>query len=181
MRVLLTDLPTLDALLEGHAAALGPDFTAYRNHTYRVMNFCAVLARPDGETTLQKIAIAAGFHDIGIWTGHTFDYVPPSERLAQSYLMQTGRAHWAPEIGAMIHEHHKITRYRTNPHWLVEAFRRADLVDVSRGIITFGLRREFLRETFSAFPNAGFHKRLMQLFLQRFLRHPLHPLPMYRL
>lgn len=143
--MLLTNVPVLDALLEGYAAVLGRDFTAYRNHTYRVLNFCAVLARRDAETTLQKIAIAAGFHDMGIWTDHTFDYVPPSERLAQGYLMQTGRAHWAPEIGAMIHEHHKITRYRTNPNWLVEAFRQADLVDVSKGIISFGLARKFLR------------------------------------
>ena len=179
--MLLTNVSTLDALLEGYAAVLGPDFTAYRNHTYRVMNFCAVLARRDAETTLEKIAIAAGFHDIGIWTDHTLDYLPPSQRLAQRYLVQTGRAHWAPEIGAMIHEHHKITRYRTNPNWLVEAFRQADLVDVSRGTISFGLPRKFLREALSAFPNAAFHKRLLQLFLQRFLRHPLHPLPMYRL
>jgi hypothetical protein len=179
--VLLTTVPLLDELLERYAPALGRDFAAYRNHTYRVMNFCVVLARGDAETTRDKIAIAAGFHDLGIWTDHTFDYVPPSERLAQSYLVEAGRADWAPEIGAMIHEHHKITRYLANPTWLVEAFRRADLVDVSRGIITFGLPRKFLRRVFSTFPNAGFHKRLAQLSLTRFLSHPLSPLPMYRL
>lgn len=179
--MLLTTVPLLDELLERYAPALGRDFTAYRNHAYRVMTFCSVLARGDPETTRQKIAIAAAFHDLGIWTDHTFDYVPPSERLAQGYLVQAGHADWGPEIGAMIHEHHKLTRYRANPTWLVEAFRRADLVDVSRGIITFGLPRKFLRQILSAFPNAGFHKRLIQLSLRRFLSHPLNPLPMYRL
>ena len=179
--MLLTTVPLLDELLERYAPALGHDFTAYRNHTYRVMTFCTLLARGGAETTRQKIAIAAAFHDLGIWTDHTFDYVPPSERLAQGYLVQTGHADWVPELGAMIHEHHKITRYRSNPTWLVEAFRQADLVDVSRGMFTFGLPRSFLREVFSVFPNAGFHKRLIQLALRRFLSHPLNPLPMYRL
>lgn len=179
--MLLATVPLLDELLEPYGALLGRDFTAYRNHAYRVMNFCTVLAGDDAETTRQKIAIAAGFHDLGIWTDHTFDYVPPSERLAQGYLVQTGHADWAREIDAMIHEHHKITRYRVNPTWLVESFRRADLVDVSWGIITFGMPRKFLRQVFLAFPNAGFHKRLIQLSLRRFLTHPLNPLPMYRL
>lgn len=178
--MLLTTVPLLDELLERYAPALGGDFRAYRNHTYRVANFCTVLAR-DGETTRQKIAVAAAFHDLGIWTDHTFDYVPPSERLAHSYLVQAGHADWAPEISAMIHEHHKITPYRTNSTWLVEAFRRADLVDISRGIITFGMARKFLRQVFTAFPNAGFHKRLIELSLRWFLSHPLNPLPMYRL
>ena len=38
--MLLTEIATLDALLEAHAAALGRDFTAHRNHTYRIVNLC---------------------------------------------------------------------------------------------------------------------------------------------
>ena len=178
--MVLTKIPLLDELLQHHASALGADFGAYRNHTYRVVNFCSALSTSD-PMAIEKIAMAAAFHDLGIWTDKTFDYLPPSEGLARAYLARKGNAEWAPEIRAMIHEHHKITRYRRNPTWLVEAFRRADLVDVSRGIITFGLPRKFLREVFSTFPNAGFHKRLVQLSLRWLLSHPLNPLPMYRL
>jgi hypothetical protein len=178
--MVLTTVPRLDEVLQHHASALGNDFVAYRNHTYRVINFCSALSTDD-PVALEKMAIAAAFHDLGIWTDKTFDYLPPSERLAQAYLLKIGKAEWSSEIKAMIHEHHKIRRYLSNPNWLVEAFRRADSIDVSLGIITFGLPRRFVREVRSAFPNAGFHKRLIQLSIQRLLSHPLNPLPMYRL
>ena len=103
-----------------------------------------------------------------------------ASNLAQAYLDQKGHPEWAPEIREMIHEHHEITRYEANPNRLVEAFRRADWIDVSRGFLTFGLRRAFLREVFATFRNAGFHKRLIQLLLGRSLSHPLNPLPMFR-
>jgi hypothetical protein len=38
--VLLTEITTLDVLLQKHAAVLGRDFTAHRNHAYRVANLC---------------------------------------------------------------------------------------------------------------------------------------------
>ncbi len=79
--MLLTEIPTLDELLHAHAAELGPDFAAYRNHTYRVVNLCAALSSHD-TGQLQKMAIAAAFHDLGIWTDGTFDYLHPSIRLA---------------------------------------------------------------------------------------------------
>jgi hypothetical protein len=167
-------------LLEAHAAELGNDLTAYRNHTYRVVNLCAALSSGEPEP-LEKMAIAAAFHDLGIWTDGTFDYLQPSIRLADAHLARTGRAEWTPEITAMILEHHKISAYRGHPHWLVEPFRRADWIDVTRGLRTFGLPRSFLHEIFSTWPSAGFHKRLVQLELRRLRTHPWNPLPMVRL
>lgn len=178
--MLLTQVALLDELLRHYAPVLGKDFDGYRNHTYRVVNFCAAFATDDPEP-LRKITIAAVFHDLGIWTDKTFDYLPPSEKLAEAYLAEVGKAEWTPEIRAMIHEHHKITRYPSDPKGLVEAFRRADWVDVTRGLLTFGLPRTFLREVFSTFPDAGFHKLLVQLSARRLLSHPLSPLPMFRL
>lgn len=178
--MLLTEIPTLNELLRAHAAELGKDFTAYRNHTYRVVNLGVALSSDDPER-LEKMAIAAAFHDLGIWTDGTFDYLPPSVRLASAYLAQSGRAEWTPEITEMILEHHKISAYRGNPDWLVEPFRRADWIDVTRGLRAFGLPRSLLREVFSAWPSAGFHKRLVQLELKRLRTHPWSPLPMFRL
>jgi HD domain len=178
--MLLTEIATLDELLRAHAAELGKDFTAYRNHTYRVVNLCVALSS-DHPEQLEKMAIAAAFHDLGIWTDGTFDYLQPSVRLASAHLAQAGRAEWTPEITEMILEHHKISAYRGNPDWLVEPFRRADWIDVSRGLRAFGLSRSLLREIFSAWPSAGFHKRLVQLELKRLRTHPWSPLPMFRL
>jgi len=44
---------------------------------------------------------------------------------------------WIPEIEAMIVDHHKVTPSRANQQWLVESFRRADWIDVSRGLRKF--------------------------------------------
>ena len=130
---------------------------------------------------LEKLAIAAAFHDMGIWTDGTFDYLPPSVRLASAYLAGAGRAEWTAEISEMILQHHKISRYRGARRCLVEPFRRSDWVDVTRGLVTFGLSRSLLREIFSMWPSAGFHKRLVELELTRLRTHPWNPLPMMRL
>lgn len=63
---------------------------------------------------------------------------------------------------------------------LTETFRRADWIDVSRGILSFGLPRAKLREIFRRWPNADFHKRLVQLTLAEFRAHRLRPLPVLK-
>jgi hypothetical protein len=178
--VLLTELATVDEVLRPHAAAVGRDFTAYRNHVYRVVNLCMAQRRLDPDQ-LEKVAVAAAFHDLGIWTDGTFDYLPPSIRLAREWLGQSGKAEWAPEISEMIREHHKLSPFRRDRHGLVELFRRADWVDVSRGLITFGVPRTLLREILSTWPSAGFRKRLLELGLTRLRTHPWSPLPMVKL
>ena len=177
---MLRAIATLDRVLDAHAAVIGRDFTAYRNHTYRVMNLC-VAQSPSTPEQLEKIAIATAFHDLGIWTGGTFDYLGPSVALARSYLVQSGRLEWVPEVSAMILEHHKITPYRDHPDWLVEPFRRSDWVDVTKGVLRFGLSRSFVREVLATWPNAGFHRLLLRLELTRLRTDPLNPLPMVRL
>jgi len=179
--MLLTEIATLDEVLEAHAAVLGNDGTAYRNHTYRVVNLCLATLSSAGPEHLEKIAVAAAFHDLGIWTDRTFDYLQPSIRLAGAHLARTGREDWMPEISEMILEHHKISAWRGHPDWLVEPFRRADWTDVTWGVRRFGLPRDVLREIFSTWPSAGFHKRILQLGLRRLRRHPLNPLPMMKL
>lgn len=177
--MLIAEIPILDEVLNAHATVLADDFAAYRNHTYRVVNFCVALSSDDPEN-LQKVAIAAAFHDIGIWTNGTFDYLRPSMKLAADHLARSGQTQWASEIDAMILEHHKISKYRVHPDWLVEAFRKADLVDVSKGLIAFGLSRRFVAELYAHWPSAGFRKRLVELSLRRLRTHPWSPLPMLR-
>ena len=177
--VLISTIDTLDAVLAAHAEVLGEDSVRYRNHTYRVANFCDSLAAPGG-SQIEKVAIAAAFHDLGIWTAGTFDYLAPSIQLATSWLDENGRSSWTAEIETMILEHHKVGPYRGPAHWLVEPFRRADWADVSRGMIRWGVNRHLLAEAYRAWPSAGFHRRLVQLSLARARTHPLNPLPMIR-
>ncbi len=175
----ITESPLLDELLEGYRQPLADDYDAYRNHCMRVFNFCTALAGESGATE-NKIIIAAVFHDLGIWTEKTFDYLQPSQLLARRYLEESFNASWCKEIEAMIGEHHKLTRYQANPSWLVEAFRKADRIDLSGGLLRYRLKDDFVSDVLDAFPNAGFHALLAQLMLKRLKSHPLSPLPMVK-
>ena len=111
-----TSIPTVSAVLGNHASALGHDFVAYRNHVYRVVNLCLAIAGGGDRIEAEKIAVAAVFHDLGIWTDHTFDYIAPSVALAREHLSACAHADWIPEIEAMIVDHHKITRSQLHGH-----------------------------------------------------------------
>lgn len=176
---MLTALPTLDALLDAHAAQLGNDAVGYRHHAYRVANFYWQLF-PGNAEMLEKLSIAVAFHDLGIWAAQTFDYLPPSRVLARDHLHAIGRPEWQADVDAMIDHHHRIRRMPAATHASVETFRRADWIDISNGVVRFGLPRDVVREVRTTFPDAGFHRRLLQLTLRRLRRHPLSPLPMMR-
>ena len=177
---LLENLPTVDTILWGHRQALGRDFDAYRNHAHRVAHLCIAQAERDHDQ-IERIAVAAAFHDLGIWTERTFDYLQPSMTLAADHLAASGRPGWIPEVAAMILEHHKVLPYRGEAAWLVESFRRADWIDVSFGVVGFGVPRRVLERLVARWPRAGFHRRLAQLEARRLLTHPWNPLPMVRL
>jgi len=176
----ITEVPVLDEVLSSYTTELGRDFVGYRNHVYRQFNLCVAFVSRDDQP-LEKIAIASVFHDIGIWTARTFDYLAPSVTLAREYLARSGRHSWNDEVTEMILQHHKLTAYRARPDWIVESFRRADWVDVSGGLITFGLRRSLVKTLQAQWPSAGFHRRLIALGLSRARSYPLSPLPMVRL
>src|SRR5262245_51252089 len=176
---LLTTLPTVERVLGDHASVLGRDRIGYRNHVYRVVNLCLAI-EGGAPVELEKLAVAAVFHDLGIWTNHTFDYIAPSAALAREHLASRGMAGWIPEIDAMIVDHHKVTPSRADPQSLVESFRRADWIDVSFGLRRFGLPRSFIAAVAGTWPDAGFHRRLVQLTIDRWWKHPLNPLPMVK-
>ncbi|HEX6094886.1 MAG TPA: hypothetical protein VF432_01075 [Thermoanaerobaculia bacterium] len=163
-------------ILDRWKRELGDDAVAYRNHVHRVIHFCDAYINGDAEQR-EKVVIAACFHDLGIWVNGTWDYIPPSIALAKDYLREQRLEHWTAEIETMIAEHHKLTRHQDA---MVECFRRSDLTDVSLGLIRFGLPAGYVREVKARFPNAGFHKRLLQLTAAWWARHPLHPLPVLK-
>ena len=177
--MLFERIDPLDRVLEKHAVELGRDLTAYRNHAYRVVNLCVALA-PCTDATLEKVALAAAFHDLGIWTARTFDYLQPSIELACSHLNCAGHDNWRDSIAGMIREHHKIRGFHGADAELIEPFRRADWIDVSLGVLSFGLPRERVREIRARWPNEGFHQRLAQLTLERLRKHPLSPIPVLK-
>ncbi len=179
MRI-LTEHPTIDSLLEEWKAQLGRDYLPYRNHVYRVFNLAFTLAEAAGEE-LEKLSVAAAFHDVGIWLDETFDYLEPSIKRAKTFLADTGHGSWSTEVACMIRQHHKIFPFRGGRVKLVEAFRRADWLDVCLFILPTGLPKAYLGRVVQTFPRAGFHRRLVVFTLRWMRQHPLRPLPMFKL
>jgi hypothetical protein len=174
------ELAGLDAVLHRHRAELGDDYMLYRNHAHRVAHLCLMLAPTTAEQR-EKIGLAAAFHDLGIWSAATFDYIEHSVSLAARHLESIDRAAWLPAISAMIRQHHKLTPYRGDDRELVESFRRADWIDVTRGLVRFGVPRTTLDSLHAIWPAVGFHRRLLGLELRQLRTRPWNPVPMLRL
>lgn len=167
----------VEAVLSAHGERLGAHRDGYRNHVYRVLN---VVHRLAPEVPVDFYAVVLAFHDLAIWTHGTFDYLAPSAMLLETHLRQSQRAEWIPSAVAALEWHHKLTPYRGAHADVVEPLRRADLADVSFGLVREGLPRPFLRALRRRFPSAGFHRLLVLLGLRQLVRTPWRPLPMLR-
>jgi hypothetical protein len=167
----------IDELLDALAPKLGRDAAAYGNHVRRVYGLVAAQRDWSAEEHAQA-AIAAVFHDVGIWLDDTFDYLDPSRGHTADYLRDEGLTAWGPTVDAVILEHHRLRPVRDNP--LVEAFRRADLCDLSFGLIRPGMPRGTYRQLVRRHPIAGFHARLVRFGAAQARKDPRHPLPMLR-
>lgn len=172
------DLSLIDELLQLYRTELGPDLPRYRNHVCRVYTYCLLL--DPSPANRESYAIAAVFHDIGIWTAHTIDYLQPSVVQARKYLADHDKKELVDDITRMIDWHHKTTRYKGQSEQLVETFRQADWIDVTLGLISFGISRKKIRAYRKQFPTLGFHRFLLKKILKNLFVHPLRPLPMFR-
>lgn len=168
--------PLIDQILSKWQECIGVDYPGYRGHVYRMFNFCLAL-KPCTEEEKTKLAIAACFHDIGLWSDRAVDYIPPSVGQAKLYLSRSGLEAWSEEVGLMVEMHHKVRAYKDTRYPLVELFRKGDLVDFSLGVFTFGLPRSYIRRVKNAIPNHGFHQFLMRGARDWFLAHPFSPPP----
>lgn len=173
------DTSNIDNILLPWQTLLNEDYIGYRNHVIRMSTFCQLLKTCNAEDKL-KIEIAACFHDIGLWTANTLDYLPPSLPPAHAYLEVHSLTAWSAEINQMILQHHKLTPVSNNAAPLVELFRQGDLVDFSLGVIRFGIPKHTIKQIQSEFPNAGFHRMLLKRSQQWLLKHPFNPAPMMK-
>jgi hypothetical protein len=172
--------PLIEDALDAWSESLGVDRARYVGHVYRVFNFARRIV---GSTSLDDtFAAASAFHDLGIWSDRTFDYLPPSVRRARSWVLAKELDLSEDLVAEVIANHHVILPIRRGVDArAVEAFRLADRVDVSAGVLRGGLDRAFVREVVRAFPFVGFHGMLARTALGWFLSHPWSPLPMLRL
>jgi hypothetical protein len=174
---ILRSLPLVDEILESHRQRARGDeagYDAYKAHVYRVVNFARALA-PQAPELDEKLAIAAAFHDLAAFD--TLDYLVPSIEAQDAWLQGTGRENWSDELALIVAQHHRLSGYgNARPYApLVEAFRRADLVDVSQGLIRFGLPSSYVKEVRAAFDARVFFKRVIPSGTLRAVRRLQQP------
>jgi hypothetical protein len=170
---------TIDRLLREWQPSLGADYLPYRNHVYRVYHIAAGSLSATEEER-EQLAIAAAFHDIGIWLDGTFDYLDPSSRRAREYLSRIGRDAWAETMHQMIEQHHRIRPWRGPDAHLVEAFRKADWFDVCLFALPSRLAPASRSELLRVYPRLGFHRGLVVRTWAWARKHPLDPLPIFK-
>ncbi|WP_063053010.1 HD domain-containing protein [Nocardia arthritidis] len=172
----------VEARLAPWQQQLGSDRAAYTNHVLRVLTLCDLLAadQQPRPSTREEFLTAAALHDIGIWSAGSFDYLAPSCDQARAWLASIDRDDLTGLVVSMIDQHHKL-RPAGPPHDPVEIFRRADAIDVERGLLgRFGISRGTYRDLAKRYPNHGFHRRLVSLAARRLRTHPTSPLPMLK-
>jgi hypothetical protein len=169
----VTTHPIVDAVLQRHEDALDHDIRVYRNHVYRGLSYHQALR---GAPVPDWAAPAWAVHDLGIWTAGTFDYLGPAADLASTLAGEFG----ITEVGqarTMIAKHHKL-RAVGDP--MIDTFRIADRIDVSRGLLIGSLQRSFVNGVVRELPYLGFHALLVRGLLGYAVTHPHRPFPMLR-
>ena len=177
--IIKQNIPLLEQILDSWKDEIGVNMPGYKNHVYRMIHCCFAL-HESNEEQQNKIIIAACFHDLGLFTDQTVDYLPPSVILARNYCHENNLEEWSTEIELMIDLHHKIRPVVNTEYPLVEIFRRADLADFSLGMIRGGVSKDIMRQLKEIFPNAGFHKMIMKEQGKWLLKHPLNPFPILK-
>lgn len=148
-------------------------------HGMRVARLVERLAADRGaEIDRELVMCAALLHDAGLLPSVTRGgvYVTEGGELARSVLQDHG---WPPERTRLlfdaIERHHEVRQ-----QWArgieVELVRRADLIEVSGGLVRFGVTRAFLRVLAREHPRAGFYRAVGRL-LGRAVRERLLTLP----
>lgn len=174
-----TNNPLIEEILLQWKERIGVDYDGYRGHVYRMYNFCLAL-HDCSEEDKKKLAIAASFHDIGLWSAHTADYIPPSIVELKQYLSEHKLDQWSEELVLILEWHHKVTPYKDKKYPLVEVFRKGDLVDFSLFLFRFGVPNDYVKSVKHTIPNAGFHKFLLKGAKEWFSQHPLSLPPFIR-
>lgn len=166
-----------DELFERNTAVFGEELPIYRGHVHRVIGLVGLQCDVPAAAA-KPLGLAAFFHDAGIWFDGTWDYLEPSVRRALAELGESDAA-YSGLVSALITEHHRLRRARhADP--LVEAFRRADLTDITAGIISPSISRKDYRALVGTYPSRGFRPMLLRAFGRGLRESPFHPFPMMK-
>ncbi len=167
---------TFEQIFQEHNEVIGKDLERYRGHCYRLLNYINYWKLTEEELKLCEVAIP--FHDIGIWTSKTMNYLDPSFEAAKKYVRKNNLNIDEAILENMIVSHHKISTIKNNS--MAEKLRKADLIDLTFGAIRFGIPQKKMRSISEAFPNHGFQKNIYGKVFSHAIRHLGNPFPMLK-
>jgi predicted metal-dependent HD superfamily phosphohydrolase len=166
----LSDTPAARAALETLRATAGAHGPMER-HCLRQFAIAERLAG-DREFDRELVLCACWLHDLGLYTQSRDPYVTEGARLAARVLEPFD---WPPErlqrcMDAC--EQHHAPRSRLAMGLEVELVRQADLVDVTAGLVNFGLDRAWLRSLFREVPRHGLWRLIGGAVVNELRRRP---------
>ncbi len=156
--------------------ATGEETGPMERHGLRVFLIASKLAERRGETVDREVLLVAGFlHDLGLYDSVSRGgvYVSDGAQFARELVVPHG---WSGERATLcanaIERHHDL-RAQWSAGAEVELTRRADLVDVSGGVVRFGLPRGWLHDLFAAVSRDGTYAEIARLVGHALRERPL--------
>ncbi len=163
--------------------ATGASDGPMERHCLRARHIAAELARRRGwELDGELLTVAAILHDIGLYPGvsrggvYTADGAELAREILQGHGWDAARVELCAEA---IDRHHELRSQRALGGE-VEALRLADLVELSGGLLRFGLDRAWLRELNRAVPRRGLPAELAREVGRAIRERPLTMVRIFR-
>jgi len=154
--------PRLDQLLSRYEYLLGNDYEGYLNHVLRVITYAMFFLKNEEDHEL-VVEVVCAYYNIGPWVNRELEYLVESQVFAQACSRKFGWDINPTLLHGTIHWHHKLIPYEGQHQKVIEACRKANWIDISKGRIRKGLPESAIAIVEDAFPNLGFHKSLLRL------------------
>lgn len=170
------ETPAEQAALAAVREATGESGGPMERHGLRVFLIAAELASRRHVDVDREVLLVAGLlHDLGLYdlASRGGVYVSDGAEFAAELLAPYG---WSDErtrrCRNAIERHHELrSQWRAGDE--VELIRRADLIDVSGGLVSFGVPRAWLRELFASVSRDGTYGEVARMVGHALRERPL--------
>ena len=174
---------TEGAALAGLREITGQAGGPMERHGLRVFLVADRLATArEAEIDREVLLIAGLLHDIGLYdqASHGGVYVTEGARFTAELLRERGWDDSRIQLCFDAIERHHETRSQWQRGPEVELVRRADLVDLTSGLVTFGLPREWLRDLSRSVPRDGTYATIGREVAKQLIHQPLQFVRIFR-
>lgn len=169
--------PSLVALADETFERVSPyDGFGFRHHCKRLFTFATMLMEADGLKMDRDLAyLVAMVHDLGIVSevdeGH--NYLQRSRALFERITADVDLPEHDPQLvtECLLYNHRLLPVPNLSP--TADCFRRAVIIEHSRGYKRYGLEKAKVKETFVEYPRGNFDRVLLDFTWRTIKREPL--------